>query len=126
MILNVQHEANWKYIQQRKQNLINKNNERENSKRIPHNYKEGDLVLLRQGTENKYETPYSGPYHILQVNNNGTVQLKVKATIDTYDIRRLYPYTGATDQDHGRECNMHTNRCGKKRKISPFTDKQTK
>jgi len=118
MILNVQHEANWKYIQQQKQKIINKNNERENSKRIPHTYKKGDLVLLKRGTENKYETPYSGPYPILQVNDNGTVQLKVKATIDTYNIRRLYPYTGSTDQDHGGECNMHTNRRSKRRKNS--------
>ena len=56
MILNIQHEANWKYIRDRKQKLINKNNQNENSRRIPHEYKTGDLVLLKRGTENKMES----------------------------------------------------------------------
>ena len=73
MIFNVQHQANWEYIKQRKQKLINLNNQKENSKRTKHDYKVGDQVLLRRGTENKYEVPYSGPYPILQVNDNGTV-----------------------------------------------------
>jgi hypothetical protein len=107
MIFNVQHQADWKYIQDRKQRIIAKNNKQENKKRIPHTYKVGDLVLLRKGTEHKYETPYDGPFPILQINDNGTVKLKVKSTIDTYNIRRLYPYT---DQDHGGECSMHNNR----------------
>ena len=37
----------------------NKNNLAENAKRIPHRYKVGDKVLLRRGTENKYEMPYA-------------------------------------------------------------------
>ena len=93
MILNVKHLANWEYIRQRKQHLINKNNNRENEKRIPHVYKRGDKVLLRRGTENKYETPYSGPHTIEEVsNNNGTVRMKVGHVTDTYNIRRIHPY----------------------------------
>ena len=89
MILNIQHEANWKYIRDRKQKLINKNNQKENSKRIPHEYKTGDLVLLKRGTENKMESPYAGLFPILQIHYNGTVKLKIKSTIDTYIFRRL-------------------------------------
>ena len=59
MILNVKHIANWEYIRQRKQKLIDKNNQRENSKRIPYQYQEGDKILLKKGTEFKYEQPYS-------------------------------------------------------------------
>jgi hypothetical protein len=73
MILNVKHEANLEYIGARKQNIIIKNNEDENAKRIPHTYIIGDKVLLKRGTENKYETPYQGPFTITQVNENGTV-----------------------------------------------------
>ena len=73
MILNIQHQANWEFIKQRKQRIIEKNNQQENAKCIPHNYNVGDQVLLRRGTENKYETPYSGPHTILQVFDNGTV-----------------------------------------------------
>ena len=83
MIFNIQHKANWDIIRQRKQKLINKNNEQENKSRIPHTYQIGDKVLLRRGTENKYEAPYSGLHTILKVNTNGTVQLKVNAVIDT-------------------------------------------
>jgi hypothetical protein len=36
MILNIKHEANWEFIQKRKQQLIEKNNEAENAKQIPH------------------------------------------------------------------------------------------
>ena len=39
MIFNIKHTANWEYIRQRKQKIINQNNERENSKRHAHTYK---------------------------------------------------------------------------------------
>jgi transposase InsO family protein len=110
MILNVKHEANWEYIRARKQNLILKNNKAENSKRIPHTYSVGDKVLLKRGTENKYETPYSGPHIILKVNDNGTVRMQVKNVEDTYNIRRLTPYLGTEDIGHGGECSMRNSR----------------
>ena len=108
MILNIKHVANWEYIRQNKQKLIEKNNKAENAKRVKHFYKEGDEVLLQRGTENKYETPYQGPFRILKVNDNGTVRLKVGAVEDTYNIHRLTPYTSATDSNHGGECSMRT------------------
>jgi hypothetical protein len=55
MIFNIQHTANWEYIKQRKQSIIDLNNKRENSKRQQHVYRVGDKVLLNRGTENKYE-----------------------------------------------------------------------
>ena len=45
---------------------------------------------------------------IMQVNDNGTVRLKVNAVEDTYNIRRIIPYHTAPDPDHGGECNMRT------------------
>jgi hypothetical protein len=110
MILNIKHEANWEYIRARKQNLILKNNKAENSKRIAHTYSVGDKVLLKRGTENKYETPYSGPHIILKVNDNGTVRMQVKNVEDTYNIRRLTPYLGTEDIGHGGECSMRNSR----------------
>jgi hypothetical protein len=61
MIFNIKHEANWEFICNRKQQLIEKNNEAENAKRIPHTYNIGDKVQIRRGTENKYEAPCEGP-----------------------------------------------------------------
>jgi hypothetical protein len=110
MILNVQHEANWEFIRARKQKIIEKNNKAENAKRVAHTYSVGDKVLLRRGTENKYETPYQGPFVILKVNDNGTVRMQVKNVEDTYNIRRLTPYLGTEDIGHGGECSMRTSR----------------
>jgi transposase InsO family protein len=92
-ILNTKFEANWNYIRQRKQELINQNNQRENNKRIPHHYKVGDKVLYRIDTLSKYsENPYEGPYKIVKVNTNGTVRLKMDAVTDTVNIRLIKPY----------------------------------
>ena len=110
MVFNIQHVVNWEFIRQNKQRRIDKNNKAENAKRIDHQYKEGDLVLLLCRTENKYEVPYKGSYYILQVYENGTVHLQVGAVEDTVNLRRLTPYTSApTKEDsfnHGGECSM--------------------
>ena len=110
MIFNIKHTANWEYIRQRKQNLINKNNKRENAGRINYDYKVGDKVLLARGNENKYESPYQGPFEVLKVNDNGTVRLTVNAVTDSYNIRRIIPYRSENDINHGGECNMRTSK----------------
>jgi transposase InsO family protein len=40
MIFNIKHVANWEYIRQNKQKMIEKNNKAENAKRVAHSYKE--------------------------------------------------------------------------------------
>jgi len=105
MVLNIQHEADWTAIKARKQELIRKNNRIENSKRIPHQYKVGDQVMLENHQANKYEDPYKGPYRIQQVNTNGTVRLQMGAVTDTVNIRRLHPYR-TSDSVRGGECSM--------------------
>jgi hypothetical protein len=105
--------ANWEYIRARKQRLIQKNNKKENKSRVPHTYHVNDKVMLRKGTENKYEVPFSGPRKILKVNANGTVRLRVGSVTDTVNIRRIEPYKEVSDSIHGGECNM---RLSKKRR----------
>jgi hypothetical protein len=109
MIFNIKHTANWEYIRARKQEIIHKNNQRENSKRTPHTYRVGDKVLLRVGTENKYEQPYAGFHTITRVFMNGTVRLRMGDVTDTVNIRRLQPFKEPSS-NHGGECNMPTNR----------------
>ena len=107
MIFNIEHQANWEFIRQKKQALIAKNNKAENAKRIPHTYVQGDKVMLRTGTENKYEQPYSGPHKIEKVNTNGTVILNMGTVTDTVNIRRLDPYKGNKKSSSlGGECSM--------------------
>src|SRR5688500_12206929 len=108
MIFNITHVANWELIGQNKQRLIYKNSKLEIAKQIEHAYRKGDLVLLQQGTENKYKTPYKGPFSILQVNDDGTVCLKVGAFEGTYKIRRLTPYTEVDASNCRGVCNMPT------------------
>jgi hypothetical protein len=110
MIFNIKHEANWEFICKRKQQRIEKNNKAENAKPIPHTCNIGDKVLVRRGTENKYEAPYKGPYTITKVNDNGTVRLKVNNVEDTYNIWQLTLYLGTESTDHGGECSMRNSR----------------
>jgi hypothetical protein len=66
----------------------------------------GEKVLIKRGTDNKYKTPYQGPYTITQVVENGTVQMMIKNDGDTINIRRLTPYLNTDNIPHGGECSM--------------------
>jgi ribosomal protein L21E len=80
MLLNISFEANWQYIKERKQRRIVQNNRKENSKRIPHEYKPGDEVMIRLNPSRKHgQAQFEGQYTVARVNENGTVQLS-KAT----------------------------------------------
>eukprot|EP00957_Ditylum_brightwellii_P103889 7914181-Ditylum_brightwellii.AAC.1 len=72
-ILNIKHEANWKYIHERRNNLIKKNNEKENKKRKIHHYKIGlkmeDSIWIGNASKwvegeyaNRSILPYIGQY----------------------------------------------------------------
>jgi hypothetical protein len=95
-ILSTQFEANWNFIRQRKQRLIQKNNQAENAKRIPHTTDRvgvGDTVLFREIEKAKFgSNPWSGPHTIRQVRDNGTVILQKGAVIEPINIRLIKPY----------------------------------
>ncbi|GAX23113.1 hypothetical protein FisN_UnNu094 [Fistulifera solaris] len=82
-------------IRRHKQSIINTNNKRENAKRIKYTYHPGDRVLYKRRDTYKHAQPYDGPYEVLKVYPNGTVQIakgdrKIK---DRINIRLLHPYT---------------------------------
>ena len=107
MILNMQYLADWTAIKACKQHLIFKNYIIENSKRIPHQYKVGDKVMLENRCMNKYEQLYKGPYLVMQINTNGTVHLKIGAVTDTMNIRHIHPFKMmSSNANHGGECSM--------------------
>jgi transposase InsO family protein len=96
-ILNTKFMADWNYIHQRKQKLIEENNRRENAKRILHTYRIGDKVLVKQHNQTKYGGPeYDGPYPISAVNANGTVRVRKSNYYDIVNIRNIKPYTEST------------------------------
>ena len=107
MILNMQYLADWTAIKAHKQQLIRKNNIIENAKRIPHQYKVGDKVMLENHRANKYEQPYKGPYLVKQINTNGTVCLKIGAVMDTMNIRCIHAFKMMSfNANHRGKCSM--------------------
>ena len=94
-ILNVKFNADWNYIKERKQHLIKYNNEKENSKRIPHVYQNGDKILLERVRATKHgERQYDGPYRVLRHSQrSGTVKIQKPKYTDKVNIRQVHPYT---------------------------------
>lgn len=93
-IFNVQHIADWQFVKERKQRLIDLNNKRENAKRLPYTYVVGQRVLVKAAQSTKYGTDaYLGPFTVDSVNpDNGTVRVNEGAVTDTYNIRNVTPY----------------------------------
>jgi hypothetical protein len=75
------------------------NNKKENKKRLEHEYKVGDKVLLvlknyelRNNPKISPSTYARGPFTIIEVIANGTVKIQCGAFEDTVSIRRITPY----------------------------------
>ena len=92
MLLNIKHQANWKFIKENKQRLIQQNNTNENKKRIEHTYQIGDEILLKKDIKSKLGAPYTWPYIITQTYTNGTVKILRGSVIQRVNIRRIRPY----------------------------------
>eukprot|EP00957_Ditylum_brightwellii_P079037 6011388-Ditylum_brightwellii.AAC.1 len=91
--LNVKHESDSNYIKKRGEELIRKNNEQENKKRKTHNYQIGGKVMLKGNRATKYGTnAYSRPYPIEQINNNGTVKIRMNKVTDVVNLKNIKPY----------------------------------
>ena len=73
--------------------MICRNNIKENSKRIDHDYHVGDKVLLRNDDLAKFQSnPWEGPFRIAAVKDNGYVRVDKGATIEPFNVRLLKPY----------------------------------
>ena len=94
MLLNVKFIADWEMIRLRKQEDVDKNNARENSLRVDHDYHIGDKVLVTdRDIHRKLNCPTKGPYNIIQIYTNGTVRVQRGAVTERINIRRCTPYT---------------------------------
>jgi hypothetical protein len=79
MIHNIAFRVNWDWIKKRKQDIINKANQKENKIdcQIPFEYKVGDHVLLETpGILRKLSIPCTGPYPVPNVYKNGTIRIQ--------------------------------------------------
>ena len=71
---------------------INKNNILNNNKIVDHDYKVGDKVTIGNHVAYKYETPYKGPFLIIQCWANVAVTLQCGAK-KKYNIQHINPHT---------------------------------
>jgi hypothetical protein len=68
VIHNIAFRVNWDRIQKRKQDIVNKSNQKENKSQIPYEYKVGAQVLLETpGILRKLSTTCTGPYPVTNV-----------------------------------------------------------
>ena len=94
MILPIKFTTDWALIAQRKQDIINSSNDRENKFRKEHQYNIGDKVLLsKPGIIPKMSNPREGPYVVTKVSANGTVRIQKGAVNQRVNIRRITPYS---------------------------------
>ena len=96
-ILNLKQEIDWKRIKENKSTLIQRNNERENNKRIKYTYTVGQKVIIKTEQSRKYgKNPYHGPYEVVEVRNNRSLRLKKLigrgAIFETYNLRNVVPF----------------------------------
>ena len=94
MVVNLQFAADWQAITKKKQSQVNKDNIRENSKRIAYDYRPGDQVLVtKDGHFRKLDAPYQGLFPITEVYVNGTVRIQRSVAVtERLNIRRITPY----------------------------------
>ena len=94
MLLPIPLHHNFETIRQRRQQLIDSNNERQNAKRISHDYQPNEEVLILNETDriSKLAPRASGPYQIIRVHTNGTLTIRRNNNLQRINIRRVRPY----------------------------------
>ncbi len=93
MIFNLKSLINWKVVSARKQQIVDKANLRENSKRIDFDYEVGQKAyIVRDKPYRKLDGPKIGPFRITDVYTNGTVRIQKGNVNERINIRRLEPH----------------------------------
>ena len=98
MIYPLEYVAEWDILLKNKQNLIEKNNARENSRRIDFDYRVGqNILIVHMDIQRKLDSPTTGPYKITDVFSNGTVCIRRGNVLERLNIRRINPYHKRTE-----------------------------
>ena len=81
----------------KEENFINDNNNRENKKRVQHNYEVVHYTyFLRGGNYYKLEGEKLGLFRIIEVYDNGSVRIQRGIVDEKINIRSLTPHFGDT------------------------------
>ncbi|GKY94846.1 hypothetical protein MPSEU_000449600 [Mayamaea pseudoterrestris] len=93
MLFDLSFQVDWTAVRKRRLDAAVANNARENSKRIRHDYKVGDKVLLETGgILRKLHAPRKGPYTIQTLYTNGIAKISKGVVSQKATFRRLTPY----------------------------------
>ena len=93
MIFNLATVVDWRVVSARKQTQVDRDNLRENAKRISYDYAVGDRVFVKnKGVQRKLDPIKHGPYTITEVHTNGTVRIQRQNFTERINIRRLEPF----------------------------------
>jgi len=95
MLFDIPFVADWYKIGEHRQSLTDRDNERENKRRIDYDYKVGDQVLIvKDGILRKSESKFGKePWTITTVHTNGTIRVQCGTKSERINIRRVTPYT---------------------------------
>ena len=95
MILRTKMEAKVELVRQRREAAIQVNNARENKRRIAHDYKKGDRILiLSQALDPKMKL-HDGPYPVINYDKaTGTLHIQRKNYVEPINIRNVRPFFG--------------------------------
>ena len=93
MVLPIRYMADWALIEEKRQQEMERNNMRENSKRIKYEYKVGDKIYLTKPGKKlrKLESPRQGPFDITAVYTNGTLRIQKGPVSERVNMRRCLP-----------------------------------
>jgi transposase InsO family protein len=95
MILRTHIQADMELVRLRRQRAAERNNERENKRRIKYKYKPGDKVLILPNRLDPKLKLNQGPYKVIHYNEaNGTLQIRRGNYIEPINIRLVRPYFG--------------------------------
>ena len=95
MIFNMTSVIDWHAKHCNKRAQVQRDNIRENNKRIAHEYAVGDKVYVvrdKNEVRRKMSAPKMGPYEVTDIYDNGTVRIQRDNVNERINIRRIEPH----------------------------------
>ena len=92
MIIRSTYIANWHHLRQTSLNNTTRNNQRENRRRLPHQYQVEQIVCISSNDITRKLSSRHEPFLITDVHSNGTITVHRSATDrERINIRRVHP-----------------------------------
>jgi hypothetical protein len=91
MIWDAAHAADWQHIEQREQTSIDKNNKKENEKRISWDCAISDSILKIEVGAHEMEQPKEGPFRIVRAHANGTATMQKGPIEERLNVGQVMP-----------------------------------